>query len=83
MRILRRSFGIAVDALNRFDVDDGWAIASHIALSVLMALFPFLIVVTALAAFVGSDDLATEVGRLLIVAWPKEVATPRARRPEA
>jgi len=78
LRILRRSFGIAVDALNRFDVDDGWAIASHIALSVLMALFPFLIVVTALAAFVGSDDLATEVGRLLIVAWPKEVATPIA-----
>jgi membrane protein len=78
MGILRQFGRIAVDALNRFDVDDGWAVASHIALSVLMAMFPFLIVVTALAAFLGSDDLATEVGRLLIAAWPKEVATPIA-----
>jgi uncharacterized BrkB/YihY/UPF0761 family membrane protein len=37
----------ALDAFYRFNRDDGWAIASHIALSVLMALFPFLIVVAA------------------------------------
>ncbi|MCB1430168.1 MAG: ribonuclease BN, partial [Nitratireductor sp.] len=35
----------------QFGKDDGWAIASHITLSGIMALFPFLIFCTALAAF--------------------------------
>ena len=51
MRLLKLSFRITVDAVRHFLDDDGWAIASHIALSTLMALFPFLIVVTALAGF--------------------------------
>jgi membrane protein len=76
LRTIQLCFRVALDALNRFDVDDGWAVASHIALSVLMAMFPFLIVVTALAGFVGSQDLADEVGRLLVAAWPKEVSGP-------
>jgi membrane protein len=70
---------IVVDAFNDFLVDDGWAIASHIALSTLMAMFPFLIVVTALAGFFfGSKELADEAGRILLEAWPKEVAGPIA-----
>jgi membrane protein len=70
---------IAVDAFRQFLADDGWAIASHIALSTLMALFPFLIVVTALAGFFfGSQQLADEAARLLLEAWPKEVAGPIA-----
>src|SRR6266853_2719977 len=76
---MRRAFAIAVDAFYRFLEDDGWAIASHIALSALMALFPFLILVTALAAFLGSNTLADEVGHLLLEAWPSEVAEPIAR----
>jgi len=68
----------ALDAFYRFNRDDGWAIASHIALSVLMALFPFLIVVASLAGFIGSANLASEVARLVIAAWPKEVADPIA-----
>jgi membrane protein len=75
---IRHCFRVATDALFRFDADDGWAVASHIALSTLMAMFPFLIVVTALAAFVGSENLADEVARLLIGAWPREVARPIA-----
>ena len=51
-----------MDAFYRFNADDGWAIASHIALSALMSLFPFLIVVTALAGFFGTKELADEVG---------------------
>ena len=62
----------------RFNRDDGWAIASHIALSILMAVFPFLIVVTALAGFIGSVNLADEVARLMFAAWPQEVAGPLA-----
>ncbi len=63
-----------------FIADDGWAIASHIALSTLMAMFPFLIVVTALAGFfLGSQELADEAARLLLEAWPNEVAAPIAQ----
>jgi membrane protein len=65
---------VAWDAFLRFNADDGWAIASHIALSVLMSMFPFLILVTAIAGFVGSKDLADEVARLIIGAWPSEVS---------
>ena len=78
MRIIRQSLYILLDAFYRFDRDDGWAIASHIALSILMSVFPFLIVVTAIAAFIGSVKLADEVARLLLEAWPDEVAGPLA-----
>ena len=73
-----RAYRIAIDAFWRFNDDDGWAIASHIALSALMSLFPFLIVVTALAAFFGSKELADETALLMLEAWPKEVAGPIA-----
>jgi membrane protein len=79
LRILKQSLRILADAFRHFLADDGWAIASHIALSTLMALFPFLIVVTALAGFFfGSKDLADEAARILLEAWPKEVAGPIA-----
>ena len=89
MHIIRQSLHVILDAYYRFDRDDGWAIASHIALSILMSVFPFLIVVTAIAAFIGSVKLADEVARLLLEAWPDEVAAPLAtsstmwRRPHA
>jgi membrane protein len=54
-------------------------VASYIALATLMALFPFLILVTALAAFLGAQNLADEVANLLLDTWPKEVAEPIAR----
>lgn len=70
---------VVIDAGRHFLADDGWAIASHIALSTLMALFPFLIVVTALAGFFfGSQQLADEAARILLETWPKEVAGPIA-----
>lgn len=80
MRSLKLVFHIAAGAFRHFTADDGWAIASHIALSTLMALFPFLIVVTALAGFFfGSKELADEAARLLLEAWPQEVAGPIAQ----
>lgn len=66
-------------AFERFIVHDGWAIASHIALSVLMSLFPFLILVTALGGLFGSQAAADEAAQLLLEAWPREVAEPIAR----
>jgi membrane protein len=78
VHFLARSSTIAIVAFRMFLVDEGWAIASYIALTTLMALFPFLIVITALAAFFGSRDLADEAARILLEAWPKEVAVPIA-----
>jgi membrane protein len=79
IRFLRRSGHVVTDAYNRYATDDGWAIAGHIAMSALMALFPFVILVTALAATLfGSKELADEVTRLLLETWPTEVAGPIA-----
>jgi membrane protein len=80
LRILRRPVRIIVEAYRAFLADDGWAIASHIALSALMALFPFLILVTSLpASFFQSKNLADEVATLLLEAWPSQVSGPIER----
>ena len=77
MHHLKLSWRVTYGAFLHFLADDGWAIASHIALSTLMALCPFMIVVTALAAFFfGSKDLADEAARILLEAWPPQVAGP-------
>ena len=74
MRRLRYIFHVGLDAFYTFLADDGWAIASHIALSTLMALFPFLIVLASLAGFFGSKELADQAAGLLLQVWPKQVA---------
>jgi membrane protein len=74
LHMIRLCYRVAMDAFYRFNADDGWAIASHIALSVLMSMFPFLILVTAIAGFVGSKDLADEVASIMIAAWPRIVS---------
>jgi membrane protein len=80
VHLIKLSFRIVIDAVRHLIADDGWAIASHIALSTLMALFPFLIVVTAVAGLIfGSKDLADEAARILLEAWPPEVAGPIAK----
>lgn len=79
MRTLKAGYRIALDAFYRFNANDGWAIASHIALSALMSLFPFLILVAALAPYFGTIELANEVAQILLEAWPTQVATPLAR----
>jgi membrane protein len=74
VKAIRAAYEIALDAFYTFLADDGWAISSHIALSTLMALFPFLIVITALAGFVGSKDLADQAAALMLEIWPIQVA---------
>jgi membrane protein len=75
---MREAVAIVIDAIGRFLVDDGWPISSNIALALLTSLFPFLIFVTALAGFFGSQDLSDEAAQLLFGAWPPEVAGPIA-----
>ncbi len=75
---MKRSFTIVADAYIRFIEDDGWAISSHIALTTLMSMFPFLIFVTALAGFLGTQELADLAASLLLQTWPEAVARPIA-----
>ncbi len=59
MRKIRRFIRqITFDVYGHFSTDDGWAFASHIALSGLMAMFPFLIFATSLASFLGTKEFA-------------------------
>jgi membrane protein len=74
VRQLRYVYLVVMDAFYTFLADDGWAIASHIALSTLMALFPFLIVLTSLAGFFGSKQLADQAAALMLETWPQQVA---------
>jgi membrane protein len=74
VRQLRYVYLVMLDAFYTFLADDGWAIASHIALSTLMALFPFLIVLTSLAGFFGSKGLADQAAGLMLQIWPQQVA---------
>lgn len=62
----------------KFNDDDGWAIASHIALSILTSLFPFLIFVTALAGFFGLKSEADAATALIFENWPPNIAEPIA-----
>jgi membrane protein len=73
---VRRAAAIVLEAYWKFVADDGWAISSHIALATLTSLFPFLIFVTALAGFFGSQNLSDEAAKLIFDAWPAVVANP-------
>ena len=76
MTPIRTGYEVGVIAAQRFVAHDGWAIASHIALSILTSLFPFLILLAALAGLFGTKSLADEAGTLIFDALPREVAKP-------
>jgi len=65
---------VMADALGHFSADDGWAMASHVALSALMALFPFLIFVATFAGTLGDAGLASRVAEMVFATWPADVA---------
>ncbi|MFC0284384.1 YihY/virulence factor BrkB family protein [Camelimonas abortus] len=70
---------ISAATVKRFLDHDGWALASHIAMSILMALFPFIIVVASLASMIGAADLGDRAAGLLFDVWPADIAAPLAR----
>ena len=76
LAILKRAYDL-------FDGTDGWAIASHVALSALLALFPFLIFLTAVAAFFDLGELADTVVTLIFQSVPEEIASPIAGEVES
>ena len=70
---------VLYDALGHFNNDDGWAMSSHLAITALMALFPFLIFATTLASFLGAQAFADTAVHIVFDTWPEQIATPIAR----
>ncbi|WP_337269283.1 YihY/virulence factor BrkB family protein [Oryzifoliimicrobium ureilyticus] len=77
-KLARRFYDVAYDAVCHLIDDDGFAMASHIALSTLLAVFPFLIFGTALANFLGADQFSSTAVHLIFDTWPEEIAKPLA-----
>jgi membrane protein len=69
---------VARDALGHFNGDDGWAMASHVAMSVLLAAFPFLIFATSLASFLGAGVVASPAVDFIFDTVPEIIAKPIA-----
>ena len=70
---------VLYDALGHFNTDDGWSMASHLAISALMALFPFLIFATTMASFLGAKAFSETAVHLVFDTWPEHIAAPIAR----
>lgn len=77
-RILKAIRQIGADAFGHYLSDDGPAMASHVALSTLMAIFPFLIFATSLASFLGANAFAGTAVHLIFDTWPQRIAGPIA-----
>ena len=76
--ILRTIYKVLYDAIYHFIEDDGFAMASHVALSTLLAVFPFLIFGTALASFLGASQFSGTAIHLIFDTWPEAIAKPLA-----
>lgn len=76
LKPMRYAWRLFVRVYDGLYYHDGWALASHIALSALLALFPFLIFLTAVGSFFGTSEMADAVVKILIDALPEAVAKP-------
>ncbi|MBW9114519.1 YihY/virulence factor BrkB family protein [Rhizobium cauense] len=75
-KILRIFYDVVYDAICHLIEDDGFAMASHVALSTLLAVFPFLIFGTTLATFLGADQFSDRAIHLIFDTWPEAIAKP-------
>ncbi|MFK0334565.1 YihY/virulence factor BrkB family protein [Rhizobium sp. NPDC090275] len=78
LKLFRILYDVLYDAIWHFLEDDGFAMASHVALSTLLAVFPFLIFGTALANFLGADQFSMTAVHLVFDTWPEAIAKPLA-----
>jgi len=67
-------------AAKRFNRKQGWVLSSHIAMSMMLALFPFVLFTVALAGAIASvlsqDIKLDDMVDLVFGAWPQAVAEP-------
>ncbi|MFD0917431.1 YihY/virulence factor BrkB family protein [Pseudahrensia aquimaris] len=73
-------FRILYRAAERLAYDGGLAIASNVALSLLLSLFPFLMLIAALVRLYGDPTLADAVVELVLGHWPGDAAKPIAEQ---
>lgn len=67
---------LLVDVYRRFARDDGFPLAGNIAFCTLLSLFPFLILMTGMAALIGKGNLAATVIDYLLSVAPREIVEP-------
>ncbi|WP_037315621.1 YihY/virulence factor BrkB family protein [Ruegeria halocynthiae] len=63
-------------AVVRFGAKNGFVMSSHVAMSLMMALFPFVLFTVALAGSLSQGYVTDELIELIFGAWPKDVAGP-------
>ena len=66
------------NSIVKLNDDGGLAIASNVALSLLLSLFPFLMLIAALVRLYGDPSLAEGVVELVLGHWPGDSAKPIA-----
>lgn len=71
------------DAWRRFDSHNGWSKASHVAMAMMLALFPFCIFALSLAGQLGGGLDVNDMIAFVYGAWPKEIADPITREVKA
>ncbi|UNE54148.1 YihY/virulence factor BrkB family protein [Bartonella machadoae] len=73
------SYRILVNAVSHYWRDNGSAFASHIALSGLLAFFPFFIFGTSLASFIGAFTYTPQKIKALVQLLPDVIAEPLSK----
>jgi len=72
-RVLR---GVVREALLRLWSDDAFGLAGNVAFRMLLAIFPFLIFTSSLAAFIGDRTMADDLTHFLIAIVPPALVDP-------
>lgn len=70
-------------ALRDFTRHDGWIMSSHVALSMMLAVFPFTIFALSLASQVSTELQTEDMMNLVFGSWPEVVAAPIEREVRA
>lgn len=63
-------------AVSRFIVKNGFVMSSHVAMSLMLAMFPFMLFTVGLAGSLSQGYVTDELIELLFGTWPDEVADP-------
>ncbi|MEP1354329.1 MAG: YihY/virulence factor BrkB family protein [Tateyamaria sp.] len=63
-------------ALVRFDAKNGWSRSSHIAMSMMLALFPFTIFALSLTQAVSAEFSTLDIVEFIYGTWPDSIAEP-------
>ena len=66
-------------AARRFVDSNGFVLCSHVAMSLMLALFPFILFVVAMAGALSRDVDADALIELIFGGWPEDIAKPISR----